>query len=168
MAKIDSVKNAVLTGAPLKKKAEEIIQLVWPMIKYLKLVDSSALCSSKCYYHWFQIREEVREFRVKELAKEGGLVALAMVRNWITKVDKRWEYAMSDFLRAGYVLDPEFVTHYSLDGQGLEKDVIDSWDRLCVKHGLDLMVVGEELTVYWEGQGTFGTAVKACARTTSP
>lgn len=161
--KIDQVKATVL-DLTLVRKVKEINKLIWPAIAFLKMVDSNRLVSSKVYYHWFEIHNHVGDFKVKYLANEGSSKAKELVRKWKKNVLDRWNYSMSDFYFAGYMIDPEFQSHSSPDAE-----VGAAFERMCEKHELDLEAVGVELTKYRGAEGSFGSKLaKASAKSSSP
>eukprot|EP00253_Pinus_taeda_P007879 PITA_07879 len=148
-----------LEGKELKKKvneeifwrkAVEIVKLVEPLVKVLRLVDGERLAMGFIYEAMDQAKEQIKRVYKDKVAKYGPI--------W-TIVDERWNNQLHRPIHAaGYFLNPRY--HYKAMETGalrgeVRDGLIDYIDRM-IPLVSDQLEIHRQVTTFSNASGTFG------------
>ena len=91
-----------------------------PICKMLRRFDTSAPGVGKVYSSWFEIGESIKASTASYAAQAG------------TKHGERWVYAHHPFFAAGYVCDPEFVSHDQASLEEVQEGLNATLEKIAI------------------------------------
>eukprot|EP00253_Pinus_taeda_P033448 PITA_33448 len=156
-----------LEGKELKKKvneeifwrkAAEIVKLVEPLVKVLRLVDGERLAMGFIYEALDQEKEQIKRAYKDKVANYGPFWAI---------IDERWNNQLHRPTHAaGYFLNPRY--HYKAKATGalrgeVRDGLIDCIDRM-IPLECDQLEIHRQVTNFTNASGTFGKNLAKIAR----
>jgi hypothetical protein len=141
------VKAAVLSEQHWEA-AEQLLKVLRPIVKVLRLGDSNQPAMGKVYPSMFKALEQIKAL---------DFLSPSECARIHTRFNKRWEQLHSPLHAAGYVLDPEFLSHQQHPEEVMEGFLQVVERMLPDPH--DQQLVMEQLTRFRAQEGIFARAV---------
>eukprot|EP00253_Pinus_taeda_P023136 PITA_23136 len=142
------------------RKAAEIVKLVEPLVKVLRLVDGERLAMGFIYEAMDQVKEQIKRAYKDKVAKYGAIWAI---------IDERRNNQLHRPIHAvGYFLNPRY--HYKAKVTGalrgeVRDGLIDCIDRM-IPLECDQLEIHRQVTTFTNASGTFGKNLAKIARET--
>eukprot|EP00253_Pinus_taeda_P028843 PITA_28843 len=140
------------------RKAAEVVKLVEPLVKVLRLVDEERLAMGFIYEAMDQAKEQIKMVYKDRVAKYGPIWAI---------IDERWNNQLHRPIHAvGYFLNPRY--HYKAKESGalrgeVRDGLIDCIDRMIPLES-DQLEIHRQATTFSNAAGTFGKNLAKIAR----
>ena len=140
------------------RKAAEIVKLVEPLVKVLRLVDGERLAMGFIYEAMDQAKEQIKTAYKDRVAKYGPIWAI---------IDERWNNQLHRPIHAaGYFLNPRY--HYKAKESGalrgeVRDGLVDCIERMVPSES-DQLLIHQQVTSFSNATGTFGKNLAKIAR----
>jgi hypothetical protein len=140
------------------KKAAEVVKIVEPLVKVLRLVDGETLAMGYIYEAMDQAKEQIRTVYKDRVAKYGPIWEI---------IDNRWNNQLHRPIHAvGYFLNPRY--HYKAqlgdDLTGEVKDGLYECLERMVPDETEQLEVHRQISAFTRATGTFGKNLAKIAR----
>eukprot|EP00253_Pinus_taeda_P004356 PITA_04356 len=140
------------------RKAVEIVKLVEPLVKVLRLVDGERLAMGFIYEAMDQAKKQIKRAYKDRVPKYGPIWAI---------IDERWNNQLHRPIHAaGYFLNPRY--HYKAKESGalrgeVRDGLIDCIDQM-IPLETDQLEIHRQVTTFSNASGTFGKNLAKIAR----
>eukprot|EP00253_Pinus_taeda_P004371 PITA_04371 len=140
------------------RKATEIVKLVEPLVKLLRLVDGERLAMGFIYQAMDQAKEQRKTVYKDRVAKYGPIWAI---------IDEIWNNQLHRLIHAaGYFLNPRY--HYKAKESGALRGEVGDGPIDCIDHMIplefDQLEIHRQVTTFSNASGTFGKNLAKIAR----
>ena len=120
----DIVKKLILDEAGFWKKLVEVLRIMTPIVKLLRLTDGEQPAMGKVYDRMFMIGQKIDESSAIWKAEAAAVH------------EKRWEYLHSFMHAAGYALDPEFMDTQGDIDEATQNGLFDIIEKMSIRDAI--------------------------------